>query len=179
MGRNLTLTQHHFLWDHSVTSSIKGTVAMPFSQWISNWRSHSLPEWGLEELKQGANTSLCVRPRFCSHPLIHLQKQPTNPPPPLHQRIQIGQNLENTALLPFHGGLYDCKVFYFPLKQCFYEMPQIKKSKWGQHLTSKCNMKDGLGRTLRRLSQVPNRFELSLEWRSSKKISLQVSSHKS
>lgn len=32
VGRNLTLTQHHFLWDHSVTSSIKGTVAMPFSQ---------------------------------------------------------------------------------------------------------------------------------------------------
>ena len=122
-----TLTQHHFLWDHSVTSSIKGTVAMPFSQWISNWRSHSLPEWGLEELKQGANTSLWCLPQVLftsSYP----SPKPTNQPAP-RQRIQIGQKLENTVLLTFHSGLYDCKVFYFPLKQCFYEMPQIKKSK--------------------------------------------------
>lgn len=95
-------------------------------------------EPGVGGLEQGANTALwCVLEALFT-PSTYLQKK-------LIWRVKIGQKmLENTVFLPFHSCLCDFQVFYFPLKQCFCETPQIKKSVWGLHLASKHVMKDRL-----------------------------------
>lgn len=119
----LTLTQLYFLCAHSVTSLIKGTITKLFSQRILTQRSHPLPEQGLREWKQGANTFLRCR----SGQVLFTSSSPApntgkHPPPNLKNKAKTGE-VGKYSLLPFHSGLCDCELFSFSLKQCFYEMP--------------------------------------------------------